>query len=232
MECVSLRKPYRMSKFLKGIKNLFIIEEPRTAAEEETVAEAKTNAPQPQNDAPDARIQQEGGKVNERFSEILLKALEENNQEGLDYLEFKQSLQSLEKMPMEEQVKFHSAFAMAQSMGATAPKLIESANYYVGVLQNEENKFEKALNSQYNDQIQGRKEAIEKELAAIQTKSEQITKLTEEIKVHQQHHETLQAQLEDAQGKIETTKNDFIASYNNLVAQIQDDIEKIKQFLK
>lgn len=221
-----------MSKFLKGIKNLFIIEEPAAAAEEETPAETKANVTQPQNDVPDARKKQEGGKVNERFSEILLKALEENNQDGLDYLEFKQSLQSLEKMPMEEQVKFHSAFAMAQSMGATAPRLIESANYYVGVLQKEENKFETALNTQYNEQIQGRQEAIERELAAIQSKSEQITKLTEEIKAHQILHEKLHAQLEDAQEKIVSTKNDFIASYNNLVAQIQADIEKIKQFLK
>ncbi|MBK7425696.1 MAG: hypothetical protein IPI60_00970 [Saprospiraceae bacterium] len=221
-----------MSKFLKGLKSLFIIEEASTAAEEETTAETSANVAPAQSDAPDARKQQDGGKVNQRFSEILLKALEDNNQSGLDYLEFKQSLQSLEKMPMEEQVKFHSAFAMAQSMGATAPKLIESAQYYVSVLQKEENKFGTALNTQYNDQIQGRQEAIEKELASIKSKSEQITKLTEEIKVHQQQHETLKTQLEESQGKIETTKNDFIASYNNLVAQIQDDIEKIKQFLK
>src|SRR5690606_2819927 len=135
-------------------------------------------------------------------------------------------------MPMEEQVKFHSAFAMAQSMGATAPKLIESAQYYVSILQKEEDKFENALTTQYNDQIQGRQETIDKSLEAIKTKTDQITKLTEEIKSHQEGLEKLKLELAEAQEKISTTTNDFIASYNNLVAQIQDDIEKIRQFLK
>ena len=55
--------------------------------------------------------------------------------EGFDYLEYKQSLQSLEKMNMDNQTRYQSAFAMAQTMGAKAKNLIDSAQYYLKVMQ-------------------------------------------------------------------------------------------------
>lgn len=69
-----------------------------------------------------------------KFVELLLKAIESNNIEGFDYLEYKNSLRSIENVIPDEGVRFKSAFEMAKTMGMTKAKLVESANHYLGVL--------------------------------------------------------------------------------------------------
>ena len=88
------------------------------------------------------------GTANQRFTEILLTALEQNNQEGFDYFEYRESLKSLSKMPLDERTKYQSAYAMAQTMGATPEKLKTSAGHYIQVLKNELSKFEDAHSQQ------------------------------------------------------------------------------------
>ena len=93
------------------------------------------------------------GTPDNKFTEMLFKAIEENNLEGFDYLEFKQSLQSLKKVETDEVKRFQSAFAMASTMGLTKSKLFESAKHYASVLGAEEKKFADAFQKQRNAQI-------------------------------------------------------------------------------
>ena len=73
--------------------------------------------------------------------DVLAEALQNNNIDGVDYFEFRQSLLSLSKISMDEKTRYQSAFAMAQAMGATPKQLIETAEHYLNVLKNEEHKF-------------------------------------------------------------------------------------------
>jgi len=43
---------------------------------------------------------------------------------------------------------------------------------------------------------------------------------------------TIKSEISGAVVKVETTQNNFIASFNSLVAQIQKDIDSMKQYLK
>ncbi|MCP3929039.1 MAG: hypothetical protein GY705_08060 [Bacteroidetes bacterium] len=158
--------------------------------------------------------------------------MEKANIEGFDYMEYKQSLNSLKNMAMDEQTRFRSAFAMAQTMGATPGNLIEAATHYIKILESEEAKFEQALLKQHSKQIGSKETEIKQLDRLIQEKKKQIEKLNEEIKSHQVVANKMKSQMSTAAGKIETTKNNFIASYNTLVSQIQDDVEKMKQHLK
>ena len=174
----------------------------------------------------------EPGKVTGKFSKILFEALEKNNLPGVDYLEYKQSLKSLEKMPMEEKVRFQSAFAMAEAMGATPQKLIESAGHYINILKGEEAKFEQALANQQSSQIKSRQEKLQSLEATIKQKADQIKKLTQDMEKHRSEMDKLQKEIGSATAKVETTKNNFIASYNALVAQLLADVDKMKKYLK
>ena len=151
----------------KSIKSLFIIEEEGPKGKKASTT-AKTNQPV---DSKKVIVKEstagQPGKVTAKFNDILFSALEKNNLPGVDYLEYRQSLQSLEKMPMEEKVRYQSAFAMAQTMGATPAKLIESAGHYINVLKGEESKFEQALANQEASKVQGRKSQIDQLDAAI-----------------------------------------------------------------
>ncbi len=172
------------------------------------------------------------GKVTAKFMEILFKAMEDNNLEGFDYLEFKQSLKSLEKMPMDEQTRFKSAFAMAQTMDATPAHLIQTAKHYLSVLNQEEKKFEEALANQRTKQIGEKEKNLGKLDQTVKNKSEQIKKLTLEIEKHQKAMDRIKQEVANASIKVESTKNDFIASYNIVVSQISKDVENMQRYLK
>lgn len=213
---------------LKNLKSLFIIEDEETQKSPEK-APVKMEVPKT---APVIRQSVEGepGKVTTKFSEVLLAAMEHDNQEGFDYMEFKQSLKSLAQMPMDEATRYQSALAMAKTLNATPVSLLQSAAHYLNVLKIEENKFEQALAKQKEERI-GQKGAEQERLkAVVNEKTEMIKKLSLEIEKHKKELDALQKEMEDAAKKVETTKNDFIASYNSLVAQIQTDIDNLKKF--
>lgn len=223
---------------LKNLKSLFIIEDEeakksvkgkQTASKQpkKEVSAAKTttsSVPTPSTPSP--------GKVSSKFINILLKAMDNNNLDGFDYLEFKQSLKSLEKMPMDDATRYQSAFAMAQTLGATPQKLMDTAQHYLTVLANEEKKFEQALVAQRQKQIGSKESQIKKLEEVVASKAAKIKQLTQEIEEHQKKANSLKKEIGGAVVKVESTKNDFIASYEKLIGQITEDVENMKKYLK
>ena len=158
--------------------------------------------------------------------------MEANNQEGFDYLEYKKSLQTLAKMPMDEQTRYASAFAAAQAMGVTAAKLNESAQFYLNILKSEDSKFQDSVNVQRQKQIGSKEKAITDLDATMKAKGEQIARLTQEIAASQEEMGKMKAEISEAVVKIETTLSDFHATYNDLIGQIGQDVEKMSKYLK
>lgn len=218
-----------MSDFLKKLKGVFVVDEGGEAEEKSQPKPAKvTSLPAPTRTVPSSV----SGNVSEKFTDILLQAMERNNQEGFDYIEYKRSLQTLEKMPMDEKTRYFSAFAAAQSMGISQQKLIESAGFYLNILQVEQKQFNAATNGQREKQVGGKENAIKSLEKSIQEKGETIAKLTQEIQQHQAEMEATKAEIQEAVVKIETTMQDFHASFSNLENQINTDVEKMKTYLK
>ena len=227
--------------FVDKMKSLFIIEdEPSGKKKAKAPAKKKVEktAPTPKatstttSNAEAVPATAGKGKATAKFIEIMFGAMEKHNLDGFDYIEYKESLKSLEKMPMDEQTRFQSAFAMAKTMGATPQKLIDAAAHYLKVLEHEEKKFEQALENQRSRQIGGREKQIKDLEVGIQQKAKHIKKLTEEIEQAQQQLGGIKKEISGAVSKVETTKNNFIASYNVVVAQIKGDVEKMKKYLK
>ncbi len=225
-----------MSDFIKKFKSVFVLEDDTNPqdvnASSQHPAEmtsppskqAQTN--QPVTAAPDK------GSVNNKFVEVLAAALEKNNQDGFDYFEFRQSLKNLAKMSMDEQTRFQSAYAMAQTMGVTSAKLVESAKFYLGVLNGEQTRFAEAHDQQKGKLIGNREEEAKKLEVAMQEKAEQIKQLTQEIEQNRQKSEQIRKEITESTVKIESTKADFEATFASVVAQIQDDVSKVQQYLK
>lgn len=222
------------------LKSLFIIEEGTPAAKSKKGKQATKKATAPKTSSPSstttpsAKVKStdaESGQVTAKFMEILLAAMDKKNLDGFDYLEYKQSLKSLKSMPMDEATRYKSAFAMAKTMGATPDLLIKTAGHYINVLKEEEKKFGQALVAQRAKQVGGRETQIKNIEAGIQKKAEHIKKLTAEIEQDQKKLTTMKNEISGAVLKVETTKNNFVASFNSLVAIIQKDIDNMKQYL-
>ena len=220
----------------KNLKSLFIEEVNEGPKKEQntpsktTVKQASTTKKTPLS--ANAGLKPSAGKATTKFMEILFKAMEDNDLDGFDYLEFKHSLKSLEKMPMDEATRFKSAFAMAQTMNATPAQLIKTANHYMNVLKQEEEKFNQALVNQRAKQIGNKEQQLTQLEATIKTKTQQIKNLTAEITKHQKTMDQVKQQVAKASVKVESTKNDFEASFNVVVSQIAKDIENMKKYLK
>ncbi|MEM8908513.1 MAG: hypothetical protein AAGD05_11750 [Bacteroidota bacterium] len=219
---------------LKKLKSLFIEEdgEPTKPAQKPAKTQKEPADSIPTNRPSESDNHQlKKGEVTEKFRNILLGVLEKNNIEGFDYLEFKQSLRSLAKMPMDEATRFKSAFAMAQTMGTTPQKLIETAQFYLDVLQKEEKKFGSALVNQRSKQIGNKEQTIQQLAKVIEQKAAQIKQLTQEIDQHQKQMEQMRQEIGAATIKVENTKVDFDATYTYIVNQIQQDVANIKKYL-
>ncbi|MEO0723326.1 MAG: hypothetical protein AAFZ63_02215 [Bacteroidota bacterium] len=218
---------------LKNLKSLFIVEEddpkPKSTGKGKASAPAEKSAPvksTAKSSTPRA------GKVTTKFTDILLKAMDEADLDGFDYLEYKKSLKSLQKMKMDEATIYQSAFAMAQTMNATPAHLIETAQHYLKVLLQEEEKFERALEGQQESRIGNKRKEKASLAEQIKAKEQQIQQLQAEIKAHRDQLGSLDKEINEAVASIEGTKGDFIASYQNLTKQIQADVTKMRQYLK
>lgn len=217
----------------KNIKSLFIVEEEDTKAKPQPPSKPKEQVPVSKQETVSSKPTTNGaGQVTQEFTEILFKAMEQANPQGFDYMEFKQSLQSLKKMQLDDPTRYQSAFAMAQTLGATMDKLVQSAQFYLDVLKTEQQKFAEVVNNQRSKLIGNRQQQIDQLGQTIQSKEEQIKKLTQEIEAHRQQMDQLKKEISEATIKVESTQNNFTASYNALAGQIQADMENMKQFLK
>jgi len=228
------------------IKKLFVVEEDdplKKALEQKSQEEAEATAPAeeivpdrtPSTQNSELKTQNSrptGGKVTDKFMNILLGAMEKNNLDGFDYLEYKQSLQSLQNMDMDEATRYQSAFAMAKTMGATPQNLLETANHYVNILKTEEQKFGQALINQKDKQIGGRQQRLEQLDQSIAKKRKHIEQLIKEIETHEEESDQIKEQISDSTVKVENTKNNFVVTYQLLTSQIQEDIKKMQSYLK
>ena len=166
-------------------------------------------------------------KPDEKFVNLLFKAIEENNVEGFDYIEFMHSVKSLMSVEASESQRFKNAFAMASGMGLTRNKLFSSAKHYVKVLDAEEKKFSEAFETQRARQVEERKQKSTTLEESIKAKEQQIKQLQAEIKKEQKQLDAIEGQLAKSMAKVEATKDGFYSAYNMVLSQIKEDLDKI-----
>lgn len=219
---------------LKKIKSLFIVEEAGTVAPETNAVDTQTEIKAAEGSEPLSHTYVQPGSgtdtlktVDPKFIDILMKAIEENNLEGFDYLEFKSSLQSLSKMNMDDATRYQSALAMAKTLGASPDKILQSANHYLNILKTESDKFQQAVEAQKSKLNQDQVSGVKSLEQAIQSKEQQIQQLTKEIEADKQKLSKMQADIQQGAAKISDTSNRFAQAYTLVKKQITDDIALI-----
>lgn len=225
---------------LKNLKSLFIVEDdkPKAAPAKDSLkketnnntSKKTKNKPVTTNATP--LNADTSGTVDQTIVEKLLSAIEKNNLEGFDYLEYKKSLKALEKMPMDEATKYRSAFATASTMGVTLEKLLNTVRFYIGVLDKENEQFVGTFKNQFTDKVANKEKEITQFEGIIKEKAEKIKQLTEEIARHQDQIADLKVKLEEGKLKINQTQSNFTESYTLLKSQFEEDIVKMHQYLK
>ncbi len=166
--------------------------------------------------------------VDEKSFKILANAIQKNNLPGFDYLEYKESVRSLQDMDMKKDMAYKSAFSTGSTVGLTLEKLIKSANHYIDVLNDEKQKFKVELQHQVQSKILSKENEKEKLRKKIETLQRQIASLEQEMTMSEKKLENYDAEVEDAKEKIRTASVNFNGTIDKLVEQIESDIQDIQ----
>lgn len=224
------------------LKKLFVLEDENSAKKptQDSIADSKsvkddTASGSPISSAPNIKTSKDyvspSGKADAKFVDILLKAIEKNNLEGFDYLEYKSSLQGLDNMAMDEATRYKSAFVMAKTMNVTPDKLLDSAKHYVAVLNKEESKFLDALKNQRQRQVVGKEEELVNLQKEVEAKKAQIKQLEKEIAETEAAYDKIKDTINRNAAKVEKTNDSFMHAYKVVLGQIMTDVENMKKYL-
>jgi len=168
----------------------------------------------------------------EPFLVQLKEALEKADLPGQQtYLAFSKALSNMEKLPMDEATKFQAAFATLQATGFNVHQLIESFNYFEGILDSEKDKFEEALHATIGDSVIKKENEIKNLEEENTDHAAEIQKLTALIATNQQNISRLQGELTEVNDKLKQKENSFLAAHRTLKDQLQADARKINTYL-
>jgi len=168
------------------------------------------------------------GVFSQKIFDQLTQAIFAANLPGEDYLEFMEALQAMKNIPLDENIKIQTVFATLSAKGLTKQKVVESADYYLKILENEKTKFYDVLNSHTKNQINSKHSEITQLETAVSDKEKQIIQLQEEIKQSKQVVLKIKNDIQQADGKIKKTENDFLITFNAIAQNIKKTIEKVK----
>ena len=169
--------------------------------------------------------------LDKKSAEFLSNALAKNTQQGFDYIKFRQSLNQIKKLNLDESTSIKSAFATASTIGLTKNSLINSGKHYLSVLMNEKSQFDQALNNQISQRVAARKNEVlqlEQKITEYRTKVKEIEKKIEEYKYRIDNSDS---EVEKARKKIEDTKSKFELAFNKYVEIIESDISQFDAYL-
>lgn len=169
--------------------------------------------------------------LDQKSIDFLTNALEKSNLPGFDYIEFKQSLDAVSKMNLDEETAFKTTFATASTVGLTKKKLIETALHYKKILANEKSQFDAALQNQIDQKIAGKQKEVEKLKEQIAKFKEKIKQLEDQVAKHQSTIDGADSKIQADREKIESTRESFEHTHQSILNQIEKDIENVNKYL-
>ena len=220
------------SGMLKKIKSLFVVESENSGVQ---IPETHEQGGHAKNENPVAASSRPHVKPDSMADQQLMvklrEAIETNNLEGFDYLEFKNTLNSIIHVIEDESTRYKTAFEMAKTMGASKNSLLESINHYVEILKNEASKFKQALENQKQKQIASREDDLNNLQESLKEKEALIQKLTSEITDTRKKMDEKRTELQQAVDKIESTHAQFSTAIESLNHQLLMDRENLNKYI-
>lgn len=166
-----------------------------------------------------------------RFANVLMKALEKKNLDGFDYLEFKQSVERLTDTGMDLDTAINSTFITGSSVGLTKDKLVKTARYYAEVLQDEKAQFMRSLEKHLADNVDNKAKQtgeLKKKIANWEAKIEQ---LQEQVAKARAQIDSTDSDITAAREKAEANQEGFEEALTVIRQTIEKDIEDINRIL-
>lgn len=167
--------------------------------------------------------------INPKILETLHNAMDKANLPGEDYYELTKAVEAMKDIPLNEEDKLKTALAALSTKGLTKGKVIDSAKYYLEVLENEKRKFYAAFENKIKGSINADKKRINQLKNTIQEKNNKIEELKELIENSKKQINELEEEILKSDKKVAGIEESFIYTYEHVINKIKSDIEKVKE---
>ena len=173
------------------------------------------------------------GVVDKKFGEHFVSLIENSNFKGPDYFEYMQALKSLANLGLSEEKQYQAAWASFKAMGGITDitVLTNTANQYVGILDNDRQNFLKDVETAISQKVGGLKNDLKVTQDENETLAKQIIDLQNRINANSEKVTKITTDISEQSAKITTNKSNYEITYNSFVEQIKGDITKISQYL-
>ncbi len=174
------------------------------------------------------------GVMDKKFIDHFVQLLENSNLKGPDYFEFMQALKSLSGLGLSEEKQFQAAWASFKAMGGITDVqvLTNTANQYIGILDNDRQAFLKDVEAAVTQKVGGLKNELKKTEDENESIAKQIVELQRRIDENKNKINQLTDSIDEQSGKITINKSNYETTHLTFVEQIKGDIDKIVKYLK
>jgi len=204
-----------------GFKDLFFkSEEPK-----ELLITPESSPIQPQKIVQDVTYPQINGVPDDKFINMLKKVISDQNMSGVDYFEFKQGLDNMSNLPIDETTKFVTVYSILSGQGCSKETLLKSIDNYVNVINNEHETFKAEMTTTFKEKVENPKSKIEDAQKKIIEMSDKIKELNDFI-----ISTTQEVQQEEM--KLRLAEANFKQSVEKVTSDLTSDKEKITNYIK
>jgi chromosome segregation ATPase len=167
----------------------------------------------------------------DKFEKHFEKLFDQANLPGPDYYEFMKMSETLEAHIKDERARLSATYASLTIQGLTKEKLVESANKYRDIINNDKTQFEKIANDKAEKEIGQKKKELLNLEETIKRHADMIQKLTKEITDAQGAMGTLKTTIQEEEGKLHRNKQGYMIACEAMAKKISEDINKIQTTL-
>jgi hypothetical protein len=190
------------------------------------------SAPQTTSSTPTPRVSSPQQVMNaeefDKFEKHFEKIFEQANLPGPDYYEFFKMMETLEAHIKDEKARISATFASLTIQGMTKEKLVETANKYKELINQDKVTFEKVANDKSEKEIGQKRKDLQQMEETLVRHSEMIQKLTKEITETQISMGRLKSTITEEEQKLAKNKQGYLMACEAMMRKITDDITKIQ----
>lgn len=174
------------------------------------------------------------GQHDSKFAEHLASVLAKNNPAGPDYFEFRETLRSLTSLGLSEEKQFQAAWASFKAMGGSAnvTALTSTGQQYLTALGADRDAFAKSVDEAITERVGG----LQKEQQQLQADNEALARQLAEIQQKQAANNARLAaiggEITEQSGRLNQNRQNYEVTYAHFTQQIEQDLQKIGQYLR
>lgn len=167
----------------------------------------------------------------EKFEKYFETLFDKANLPGPDYYEFYKTMETLEQHIPSEDARVSASFASLAIQGLTKKSLIDTANRYKEIIEQDHKNFDRALEDKQRAEVGQRQAQLQALQQKIQVNSEKIQKLTQEITEAQTSMGKLKNEVLEHENKLTKNKHGYQVACQAILNKIDADLQKIQSIL-